>query len=267
MSWFKQVLSLELRKQFSYRVQFWFQFLGSVLTFFVAGYFLWTAIFTSQNATQIGGYSFEAMLLFYLFAPLVDGVVRGSEWGFVSKDIYDGSLTRYLVYPISFSGYKFASHLSIAVVAFVQLFMVLTLYALFVGFPLDAAVGFSSITMGCIATIAGAYLYFVFALIIEMLAFWVDNVWSLMVMLRFAILILGAGLVPLSLYPDWAQNTLQFLPFTYMAAFPINCFVGRVEIHEFFFALVKITAWCGFFYWVGKKVWSRGMLRYTGVGI
>ena len=50
----------------------------------------------------MAGYTFGALMLYYLMVPLVERVVNGQEMGFMSGEIYDGGLTRYLLYPVSY---------------------------------------------------------------------------------------------------------------------------------------------------------------------
>ena len=117
MSWHTHVFSLELRKAFSYRSDFWANFVGVVLTELGVAYFLWRAIFAVRQVDSIGGYTFRGMVLYYLLVPLFTRLMRGNEQGYMSNDIYDGSLSRYLVYPVSFLGSKYLSHLSEAAIA------------------------------------------------------------------------------------------------------------------------------------------------------
>ena len=48
-------------------------------------------------------------MLYYLLVPLIARMIRGEESRFLSDDIYEGGLTRYLVYPLSFLQYKYVS--------------------------------------------------------------------------------------------------------------------------------------------------------------
>lgn len=96
-SWIGAVLSMELRKIFSYRVDFWLQVVGGFFSQFVVAYYLWQAIFEHNQAEKIGGYSFPMMVAYYVLAPFVDRIVRANNAFVISQEIYEGSLSRYLI--------------------------------------------------------------------------------------------------------------------------------------------------------------------------
>ncbi len=110
LGWAPQVLAIELKKALTYRVTFWIRHILGTLTELTIAYFLWEALFarapSGPGIKTLAGYSFHGILYYYLFAALGSRVVWGSLQGSISTEIYDGSLNRYLLYPLSFSGYK-----------------------------------------------------------------------------------------------------------------------------------------------------------------
>ena len=63
---------LELKKAVTYRAEFWISFLGAVLAQFSVAFFLWKAIFASRGAETINGFTFPALMLYYLLVPLAE---------------------------------------------------------------------------------------------------------------------------------------------------------------------------------------------------
>jgi ABC-2 type transport system permease protein len=264
--WPLQLFSLELRKALSYRADFWVQFLGSLVAEITIAYFLWRSIFAFESSERIGGFSFPAMMSYYVLMPLVGRIVRGTDIGTISPEIYDGSLTRYLVFPVPFFGYKYVSYLAQSAIACVQLIVVLLLVkgaSLWV--PLPA--GWGTLAAGVVAALAGSFLYFAVTATIEMVAFWNDSVWSLLVMLRFCVVFLGGGLLPLSLFPGWAQACLHVLPFRLMLSFPVLMLMGRIGWSEYLAGLAGCLLWGLFFLGCARALWNRGSFVYAGVGI
>lgn len=266
MRWLVQVFSLELRKVLSYRVDFWVKFLGNLLTEVGVAYFLWRSVYSFTGAESIGGYRFSEMMFYYVMVPLVARAVSGPEMSFISREIYEGTLNRYLVYPISFFGYKYAAHLASAVIFLLQLVAVTGAAALVFEIGAERA-GLWPMLSGMGAILAATLLYFAIASAFELVAFWADNTWSLLVMLKFVIGILGGGLLPLSLFPGWARALLEGLPFQYLYSFPIRCFMGEVSPASWLYGMGLIVVWAGVFAGIDRVIWRRGSLRYTGVGI
>jgi ABC-type uncharacterized transport system permease subunit len=75
------------------------------------------------------------MMFYYLLVPLIDRVNRGFDNFQLSREIYDGSLTRYLLYPVSFFWYKYIGQLARAVISVVQLMFGLAAFLVIFGRP------------------------------------------------------------------------------------------------------------------------------------
>jgi ABC-2 type transport system permease protein len=259
------VFSLELRRLLSYRVDFWIDFAGTVLVQLGLAFFLWRAVFSFRGVERIGGYTFEAMMLYYLLVPLMEKTTRGHEMGFLSREIYDGTLNRYLVYPVDTFGYKYVSHLAVSALAVVQTLAALALYLALFGRPDGVELRLLPMVAGVGAALAASLLYFSLAAALEMVAFWADNVWSILTLFRFAIRLLGGGMIPLALFPEWSRTLLEALPFAYLLSWPIRIFMGQEPVLS--------TGWLWMAGWtlvamgLARAVWWRGNLRYTGVGI
>ena len=262
-----QVFTLEIRKIFSYRVDFWIQFVGGVLAQFTVAWFLWKAIFSYNNVEQVGGYTFRTLMLYYLLVPFVGRAIRGSEMGGIAEEIYQGTLTRYLVYPVSFFGYRFTTHCAHTFVFLFQGVVAVCLFLLVFG-P-QAAFSFSpaDLLFALSVTMVAMLLHFTLVSTIELLAFWADNVWSLVVIVRFTTGLLGGGMLPLALFPEHLRVVLEKLPFAYFASFPIRCLMGQVLVDEWIMGMLVMTCWLMLFASLYQFVWNRGKYQYTGVGI
>ena len=225
--WPLTVFTLELRKLFSYRVDFWMHFLGSVAAQFGVAYFLWQAVFEYRGVQKIGPFSFKALMLYYILAPLIGRLIQGSTYmGSVSAEIYEGTLTRYLIYPVSFFRYKFATHLSHCVVYATQSLLVVVLFVFAVGIPAEFTISMASILQAMVTICLALYLAFLLATVLELIAFWADNVWSLVILTRFATGLFGGGMIPLALFPTWAREFLGYFPFAYFISFPVRTLLG-----------------------------------------
>lgn len=265
--WPLNVFSLEIRKLFSYRMDFWIHFLGSLLAQFGVAWFLWRAIFTFQNVQQVGPYTFHAMMLYYVLAPLVARCVHGADFGGLAQEIYDGTLNRYLIYPVSFFKFRLASSAAQCTVFTVQLLVSVVVFALVAGIPAEFRITPLSMAAGLAAIIAAGYLHFVIVSTIELTAFWADNVWSIVVIIRFLMGLLGGGMLPLALFPQWAQPMLYSMPFAYFISFPVDVICGRISPERWAQGMGVILLWSMAMTIAYRLVWNRGRYAYTGVGI
>lgn len=265
---YAHVLGVQARKVMSYRADFW---TGAVVTFFVElalAWYLWTAVFRETGRAEIGGYSLEAMIVYYVAAILLGKLVKGNERDrSISEDIYEGSLTRYLLYPSSYVAFKYAEHLGALLPAFVELVVFGAAAAVWLPSPADVHVTPTTVAMTLVAVAVANALHFAMMFPLRATSFWADNVWTLEVMYRFVSQMLGGLLLPLSVFPDWARPVLDLLPFRYLYSFPATTLLGQVSTAEWLRGLAISAAWCVVVAAIGRVVWRRGTLQYTGVGI
>ena len=265
---FASTFGIEARRLMGYRADFW---INAVLAFVVhvgIAWFLWRAVFDATGSHVIGGFTFEGMLLYSVLATLFAKLVRGQEFlSDVSQDIYEGDLSRYLVYPTSYFLFRYAQHLGNLVPALVQLGLFGATYPLLFPLPPDLAIDGGTIARAAVTLVVGNALHYLLMLPIQMVSFWAENVWSLVVMMRMIATLAGGYLLPITLFPEWAERAALFSPFPYLYYFPVATFTGRVGLSEWAVGTGVALAWCGVLALVANAVWRRGRLTYSGVGM
>ncbi len=265
-NWMFQVFASEIRKIVAYRVDFWVQYLFNIAAHMGVAYFLWKSIFDANGVTEMQGYTFAGLIFYYLQVPLVGRVIFGSQLGAISQEIYEGSLTKYLIYPVNFFGYKLMQYLANSLIYLIQMVVATTIFILIFGIPKD--VSFSSITLLIVPTLLFAsLLHFALTTILEMFAFWADNVWTLLVMVRFSVGLLGGGMLPIAFFPEWGEVILRKLPFVYLTSFPVDLIMGRITMSAWLTGMAITTVWIIIFSFIAHKVWKMGKYKYSGVGI
>jgi len=252
----------------SYRADFWIK---SVVSFFMSmtvSYFLWLAVFEHTKSTEISGYSFDQMITYYFFAIMISKVVTGHELGgTMAKEIYEGQYSRYIIYPINFLKFKYAQ--------FIGAHFPMLIQCLLFAFFLPKILSISSLShinikilfMGAFAIFISNLIHFLILYVIEAVAFWADNIWSLIIMARIINGFLGGLILPLETFPFWAQNVLYYLPFKYLFYFPTKIFLGKIDFSAFLQGSVISLIWCLILLALGNFMWKRGNYHYTGVGI
>jgi ABC-2 type transport system permease protein len=262
-----KVFSLEMRRLITYRSDFWVNFFGQIFFSLVVAYFLWSSIFQSSQTETINGYTIQSMIFYYLVAPLIFRIQQGTGIGFISREIYDGGLNKYLIYPLNYYQYKLATYLANSIFIFFQLIILVIVYNLFFydptiySFDILNTIGFMVIIL--ISSISFFYLFSIF----EFMAFWFDNIWSLAVILRFLTSFLGGVLIPLKLFPIWAQTVLYYTPFPYFIDFPMNTFLGNITLSDYLSNLLILLIWLFIFRFLSILTWNKGNYSYTGIGI
>lgn len=259
------VVRQEWLRLFTYRYDFWIHFLGTILVNVSVSWFLWKSIFSQSDSTLLKDYSFQRVIFYYLLVPIVERGVRGTELTGISSDIYEGGLSKYLVYPMDYFLYRYVIHFAQTAVFTLQIVIVAAY--IFIQQPFENTVSFSLVAQFFIFLMAGNLVYFVIATVVELMSFWMDHVWSLLVSLRFVLLLAGGGLLPLSFFPDTLQSLLYWTPFPYMTFVPLEILIqGRVPV-SFLSALSVLFLWFVLATLVLQFLWRRGLRHYSGVGM
>jgi ABC-2 type transport system permease protein len=253
----------------SYRVDFWLSAVVAFVAEVGLAWFLWGAIYAESGRTEVAGWSREGMVLYSIATILLGTLVRGREFGggAMSQEIYEGTLSRYLVYPVPYLGFKYAQQAGGMSPALVNLALFGVATVLVLPVPPDVPITPLSVAMGLTAVAVANLLHFLLSWPIQAVAFWADNVWSLAVAQRLVTGLLGGAMLPLSAFPEAVQGVLAPLPFRYLFGFPAEALLGRVSVAGWLEGLAVAGAWCVAFALLGRAVWRRGSLRYTGVGM
>jgi ABC-2 type transport system permease protein len=265
--WTWHVLTIEFRKVFAYRVSFWVQFIFRIVTELSVAYFLWSALFEANSTQVMNGFSFHGILFYYLFSSFCSRIVQEPNSGDISTEIFQGGLTRYLLYPLSFFLYKFVTCLASQLLALIQM-VVCLLFAIWLWkLPSDQAISLTSVVVGSLTSSIAGYVYFALGSCLEQVAFWQDTVWNLLAMMRFVGGLLGGLLIPLSFFPAWGIALINLTPFPYLFGFPIRCFLGQVGPGEWLHSVLILLFWGLLSTVLSRVVWHRGLKVYSGVGI
>jgi len=267
LKWIRSVFTLELRQIITYRADFWVNFVGSSAISFIIAYYLWNAIYNSLDTTTLRGFTMDDMILYYLIAPQIMRAQQGSGIGTISREIYDGSLNKYLLYPLNIFHYKIVVFFAHTSFYLLQFGLILIGYKFFIGLETPLPFGFLNFLTFLIVLYFCALLYFAMSSLCELSSFWADNIWSLSVIIRFSTSFLGGALIPLTFFPEWANTILNYTPFPYLITFPINILMKELPLITIFENLAILILWTLFFFMIGKLVWHRGKFKYTGVGI
>jgi ABC-2 type transport system permease protein len=264
---YKSIFLIELRKIITYRSDFWINFIGRTFFTITIAYFLWDSIFESLKTESLNGYTIDSMIIYYLLAPLIFRIQQGSDIGTISKDIYEGGLNKFLVYPVNFYLFKLTTYLTHSFFYFFQLIIIIAIYKLTFTNTSELVLSLTKVCLFIPAITLCSICYFLLTSIIELISFWADNIWSLNVIMRFIVAFSGGVFIPLSFFPDTAIELLSFTPFPYLISFPIQILLTEVSLSSYLGSMLALIIWGVIFSFASILVWKKGKYKYTGVGI
>jgi len=265
---FGQVASLEARTRFSYRVDFWINAVVGFAVEMIVVWYLWDAIFATTGEAEIGGRDFDRTVAYYLAALLLGRFVRGRDLeGTISTDIYEGGLNRYLMFPTGYRRFKYAQALGRQAPVLLQILLFGIIAVPLLGVRPEVRIDAPHALMAAASVLVANLLHYLVTFPLFCVAFWADNVWSLIVGHRLLGQILGGYMLPLSTFPLWSQRVLELLPFRFYFDFPARVLLGEIGFSEWALGMCVALGWCCVFAVVGNVIWKRGLHQYSGVGM
>ncbi|OGG93253.1 MAG: hypothetical protein A2527_13465 [Candidatus Lambdaproteobacteria bacterium RIFOXYD2_FULL_50_16] len=246
-----------------YRVNFILQSIAPLFVFLLVKLSLWYRIYEGQPGL-IGGYSFGQMAAYHLWVMITGLLVFNGNSQRISEDIRLGRITSYLIYPFSLWEFHGAGFLARTLLQTgIAIFTIFAALAL-LGGRLESP-SFGPFVLGLLLAILGGVFWFWINYWVGLVAFWLEETWTLMVMLQIVTYFLSGAIIPLELYPEWLRTILLYSPFPYIAYGPAQLMMGNLEgVGR---AFLVLGFWALVASWFAQWVWRRGLRLYTAAGI
>lgn len=260
------IASIAWQKAMVWRLNTLLEMFGYVATMLIA-IALWRFAFLHSNQQTIAGYTMQEMTLYLLVAGwLTSSLWFTAQGDRVAHEIKDGELSNYLVKPVRISWYHFIYGSTGKISQFI-LSSTTFIIALFV-FRLYTYLGTTSLN------IIGFVLFFALAWLIQwlifyisaLLAFWMEEVWGQLFVVRVLADVAAGTFLPLSLFAPFWQNVFDVLPFKYIVSVPVNVLMGRVEGVELMSLFIGAFTWFIVLFLLMHVVLKRGIKHYSAVG-
>jgi ABC-2 type transport system permease protein len=260
-----KVFEVGLQNTFVYR---WNFFLRACFGLFplVGTVFVWGAIFETKGS-GINNFDYGSVVFYFLLVIALDSLITPTddEWQ-VAADIRDGMINNFLVKPVNYLVYRFClfagNRLLYTVVTIPVLFMIFFVFRQYLQWPSRPEVWFCS----GVSVVMAALLQFLISFCVAMLAFWMLEISTLVLILYSFEYFLSGHLFPLGLLPAWIQGLLAWSPFPYELYFPIAIFQQKVDGLAVYQGLGLQAAWTSIMAVAANVLWYRGLHKYQAVG-
>ena len=232
----------------------------------LAAWILWRAVFAGN--TLVGGFSFHAMLSYYLVASFLASLDMSRQIsGEVSALIKNGGFSKHMVTPVNpfgFFGYMIAGeaafHLGFSLLA-------AALCALLFRIDITLSPDIAHLLLGGCTALVGLVFMAGYHYCIGILAFRFVDINFFLHVQESLIAFATGTLVPLSLLPGGVARALRFLPFPHVAFTPAMLLTGQMGVGEGLQGLLILLVWTAAVLCIGQWGYRRLRLRFEGVGI
>jgi len=227
---------------------------------------VWTAVFKTNET--VSGYTYKEMMTYVTVGWLMMFLTAnyGLDYG-VSRDIYEGKLSSFLLKPIDYIKYLMVFSLGRTSIAFLS--GVMTSIILIIIMSDNLIMIKSAISFFIIAAMLalGYFINLFIAILIGMLSFWTTFINGPRYSIRALINFLSGRFVPLNMLPIFFYKITLFFPFVYIYFMPLQLYLGKITIVQGLQALGVEIIWLALLYGLVRIIWNKGLKKYEGVGI
>lgn len=256
----------ELRKVTTWRAGFVVRELMRGMWRPIVMIFVYRAILT-EPGDLIGGFDAQTMVQYLILAASCEKLLFHQRGLDLADQVFQGYVTKYLVMPLSYyvlALARFAQHITLQSTVVACLWCV-GLVVWPDSWPKPAS--FAAGVEAAVLILLGSYCYFLVCFIVNLLAFWLDVVWTLFAMTAFVFSFVAGVLVPVSIMPSALQKSFQWL-FPYWAvSAPAELFLGRLDHTHFQRGVITLGVSIVVLEVVRCELWRRGLRRYVGAGM
>lgn len=222
---------------------------------------IWRAIYSDITDVKINGYNLIEITHYYVIVTLISILSHTEIYSDINKFVYDGTLSYWLLKPISF--FKLLMNIGIArtIVLFVP--MVITIASLY--FFTNEFFLLNNFVINILLISLGLIMLFLINCIIGILSFWFIQIDGIKMGLTIIMGFLGGTILPITMLPTSINVLSMFLPYRYIFYEPIQNIVSGGD----FFALSTILTqivWIIFLYTLYNLLWEIGLKKFDAVG-
>lgn len=261
-----RVVAYELRKSTAFRLGFVLRQLLHGVPRPAVMVLVYVAIFRATAAAELRGYTLPDLVAYLIWTALSIKCLTDERTLDVGEQIFDGYVTKYLVMPVSFLTLLWGRFVQFTLVQLASAALLYGAGALLLPGHWPAPASGLALVQATTLLLLGAACYHLMHLVIGMLAFWLDVVWSLHNMFGFVATFVAGALVPIALMPEPVQAVFAAL-FPYWTVFaPAELLLGRMGTDDFARGLSVLGATLAALQVLALVTWKRGLVRYAGSG-
>ena len=246
------------KSQFAYRLSTVTGIFSSGVFLFIQ-YSLWKILINTGARQDV---SLKDMIAYIMITTAVGALTRGDIANQLGNAIRDGSVTCFLLRPMSFRLYQFSSMLGENWYGFLTSALPVIIGGCMVtGIPAPPSI--RHLIFSVLVTMIGILINFEIIYIFGLLAFWTQSTWFIDWYIEAAVRFFGGTLIPLWFYPEVLEKITRFLPFRYISFEGVNSYLGRIPVDTMGRSLGVALGWWLVLYCTGKVLWFAAGKKLT----
>ena len=227
MQVFFQYIKLSFLKMLAYRLRYYTGIL-TYLLFVSVHYFIWKAIYQNDYQKVINGFTLSEMVTYIC----IGWIARSFYFSNIDEELDDlvrtGQISTYLIRPVNLQAMLFGQAIgdslfrlifftppiAVTIVLFYNVSLPPNLLS-YVGFFISQLIGF--IVLAQINFLVG------------LLAFYTKSIDGITRAKYYIVQLFSGLLLPLTFFPSWFKDIMDFLPFKVIGSYPLQFYLGKIS--------------------------------------
>ena len=245
----------------AYRIDHLLGIISTCMQFFIF-WEIYKALYGSNS--EIDGITIQMVTTNFVLSMGLGAVFSPDDY-FLPNKLWDGSIATEFLRPISFKGRMIAENLGNALFSLIFRFVpVLIIAALTVGVSAPASP--VMLLLFVLSAILGFGVLWAISFAVQMTAFWLINIWSLITIKNVFVNVLSGSMIPLWFMPEWMKGVLNFTPFSSIYFTPVQIYLGQLTYGEIAFKCGIQLVWIAVIYLIGDFLWKKGQRKLVVQG-
>lgn len=261
MRQFSAYLKTSIMAAISYR--------GDVLLFVLGGVSqplvilaLWLGVAYSGGTLSL---TTNELIQYYLFVVLIGYFTSTWASQFITKDIRQGDMSRYLLKPTNFLFFQASNNIGEKIVKGAYILPLLIVLGIFFKVPIPIITIFK-VVLFFFSLVSACIISFIADMCVGVAGFWFESTEALDDFYGIGSSMLSGRMIPLSIFPSLFLPFINILPFRYLLSFPIEIIQNKLDSQQILVGLSFQLFWLFAFFLLYRTLWTKGLHRYSAVG-
>ncbi len=245
----------------AYRFEHWMGIFNTVLQLFIF-WGIYRALY--GNRTEVDGITMTMVTTNFVLSMGLGSAFYTNDFYLPGK-IWDGSIANELLLPVNFQGRMLADNLGHACFKLIFHFTPVALIGAAAMGILPPA-GVKAFCLFLFSTLLGYGVLWSVSFAVQMLAFWLINIWSVVTIKNVFVNVLSGAMIPLWFMPHWMKGVMNWTPFSSIYFTPIQIYLGQISGWEIGVKCLIQMGWIVVIFALGCILWNRGQRKLVVQG-
>lgn len=250
-----------------YRTSFYLFLISEIITLFAMVY-IWKAIFEGSNETLINGFNYLQMVFYVVFSTLSFRLIYTDVDRSIAMEIMDGSISNYLIRPVSYFGKVIST--ALGSILFTFLYVIIPFLSVFFFLYQEDILSYgftiTNISLFVITILLSLVVSILLDFVVGLFSFYVNYMWGFLLMKETLFRLASGALFPLTFLSPSIVSLLQKTPFYYMNFAPVSILLNHMGVNQALNIIFILVVWILLLSLIAYRFWKKAIYHMTIAG-